>query len=769
MLHGPGGTGKTELAKAFGRWWRDTGGVELPDWVIWHSFEPGVASFGLDGVVAAIGLRVFGADFARLDPPERRSVVHDLLAKRRLLLIWDNFESVHTMPDPTGATPPLDDDERAELRAFLDRVAAGAVSAVIITSRTPEEWLGDVRRIKVRGLDPGRGDRVRRQAARAVPGRARRAGQRRDFAELMEWLDGHPLSMRLVLPHVDTTDPRSLLAGLQGTVALPGSDDGGRTTSLAASVAYSFDHLDPTAQRALVAVSLFHGVTDAVVLGALSQVPGVPEHFRGLAAEDWAGMLKRAAGVGLLSPLGAGMYRIHPALPAYLVSRWRGDEPSSYDTQRAACDQALLAAYAAFGNWLQREIDEGDAEHATAVIGQQRRTLGALLGYALDNGLWRRAQAIAQPLNDYWNTRGLVEEARGWVDRARLALEAADGTPPPPDTEAGALWLFLVVAQANREVDAHSLDQAERTYREILEIRWHQSESPQQRKALAVAYHQLGMVAQTRGQYDVAEDWYRKSLALKEDLTDRPGIARTLFQLGVAALERGRYEAAEDWFRNALTIFEQIGNQPAIARCHYQLGRLAQDQGRLDAAEGWFRQALTVFEQRGALPNVANSYHVLGSIGLSRGLLDVAEDWYRRSLTINEKIRRKPEVAMTYHMLGIVAQMRRRFDDAEDWYRKSLAIKEALGNRPGMSPTFGQLGVLAAERGRPAEALAWIVRCVTLFDEFPHPATGPARKHLARLTAELGMDALERCWHEVTGDPLPQAVRDYLNAERTSE
>ncbi len=68
VLHGPGGTGKTELAKAFGRWWRDTGGVEQPEWVIWHSFEPGVASFGLDGVVADDRLRVFGTDFARLDP-----------------------------------------------------------------------------------------------------------------------------------------------------------------------------------------------------------------------------------------------------------------------------------------------------------------------------------------------------------------------------------------------------------------------------------------------------------------------------------------------------------------------------------------------------------------------------------------------------------------------------------------------------------------------------------------------------------------------------
>lgn len=39
VLHGPGGTGKTELAKAFGRWWQDTGGVEHPNWVIFHAFE----------------------------------------------------------------------------------------------------------------------------------------------------------------------------------------------------------------------------------------------------------------------------------------------------------------------------------------------------------------------------------------------------------------------------------------------------------------------------------------------------------------------------------------------------------------------------------------------------------------------------------------------------------------------------------------------------------------------------------------------------------
>ena len=73
VLHGPGGTGKTELAKAFGRWWRDTGGVEDAGWVFMHSFELGVATFGLSGVISQIGRRIFGTDFDKLETADRRA------------------------------------------------------------------------------------------------------------------------------------------------------------------------------------------------------------------------------------------------------------------------------------------------------------------------------------------------------------------------------------------------------------------------------------------------------------------------------------------------------------------------------------------------------------------------------------------------------------------------------------------------------------------------------------------------------------------------
>ena len=46
------------------------------------------------------------------------------------------------MPDPDGATPALDEAGCAQLREFLDWVWEHSASAVIITSRAREAWLG---------------------------------------------------------------------------------------------------------------------------------------------------------------------------------------------------------------------------------------------------------------------------------------------------------------------------------------------------------------------------------------------------------------------------------------------------------------------------------------------------------------------------------------------------------------------------------------------------------------------------------------------------
>ena len=810
VLAGPGGTGKTELAKGFARWWRDTGGVDDPRLVVWHSFEPGVASFGLDGVISGVGLAVFGADFARLDLPQRLDAVKQLLGQYRVLLVWDNFESVREMPDPSGATPPLEEAGCAALQGFLEWVRDHSSSVVIITSRAQEGWLGQVRRIDVGGLNRAEAAQYAVHLLAPFPAGQRRR-ERRSFGELLDWLDGHPLAMRLTLPRLDTADPAELLAALRGTTPLPAADDpgAGRTTSLPACITYSYAHLSGQTRRLLPAVSLLHGVADEDLMMLFSTAEGVPARFAGVSKQQWTAALDDAARVGLLTALGSGMYRIHPALPGYLAAGWHAEDPAGYKPEREACEQALRAACADFSRWLAGQIASGDAGLAYAVIGLQRRTLGAMLGHALDRHAWDQASGIARALDEYWDSRGLGGEAAVWVDRILAATAGPGQDTPAAETPAKSLWLYTTMRQAGRQRDAGRPDQAGQTYRHTLAYMQDQPETEWTRTGISVIYHRLGITAQDRGRLDEADDWYRKSLTIKEELRDQPGMADTYHQLGSTAQNRGRLDEADDWYRKSLTIFAELRDQPGIAHTYHQLGIAAQHRGRLDEADNWYRRAIQIREELGLHALLATDYHQLGNTAWLRGRLDEADDWYRKSLTIKEELRDRPGMALTYAQLGITAQRRGRLDEADDWYRKSLTIFEGLGDRPHMASgyhqlgttaqnrgrldeaddwyrksltiseelqdrprmasSYAQLGLLAEERGQPPHALEWNIRCVTLFDQFPHSMTGPVPRHLARLTRQLGMPALQAAWQQITGQPVPQAVRDYITSRHDDD
>ena len=126
-------------------------------------------------------------------------------------------------------------------------------------------------------------------------------------------------------------------------------------------------------------------------------------------------------------------------------------------------------------------------------------------------------------------------------------------------------------------------------------------------------------------------------------------------------------------------------------------------------------------------------------------------------------------MALTYHQLGMTAQDRGRLDEAEDWYRKALTISEKLDNRPSLALTYAQLGLLAEERDQASLALQWNIRCVTLFDQFPSPLTGSGPTALARLTRQLGLPALQAAWQRITGQPVPQAVLDYITSRHDDD
>ena len=112
---------------------------------------------------------------------------------------------------------------------------------------------------------------------------------------------------------------------------------------------------------------------------------------------------------------------------------------------------------------------------------------------------------------------------------------------------------------------------------------------------MAASYHQLGILAQDRGDYDEAARQYQRSLDINERLGNQAGMASSYHQLGILAQDRGDYDEAARQYQRSLDINERLGDQAGMATSYSQLGILEKDRGGPAAtAITWHVKALAI-------------------------------------------------------------------------------------------------------------------------------------------------------------------------------
>lgn len=765
LLHGIGGTGKTELAKAFGRWLQATGGVGKPEHVFFYSFEPGAAISCLEGLVNHIGRQLFrAADFDRLGQSERRTKVENALLANRMLLICDNFETVFSMPSSDSTSQPWDEAERSELCAFLTRQAQHGSSAVLITSRSPEPWFDGICRIAVPGLSVLEANQYADYLLAHSPEVYARRSEPA-FGALMDWLDGNPLSMRVVLPLLETTDPAAILDSLRATNVSPdrADENGDRMASLSASIAYSYLRLPETTRRRLPAVSLLQSVADTYVLARFSEISSVPDRFLGITEDQWLSVLGDAASTGLLAERGPGLFTIHPALHAYLAWQWRKEDAEGYDANRDAAVRALVFACAGLSDVASHNIARGNTTGALNFIDFNRHTLIGALRYALAQPLWDLAGIILQALARFWSAKGYYQEISAWTDRAITVIQETGEEDVAADSPERYV-LTLLVSFARDLLPGQASADANERIAALMEAR------PEfGTVGLVLGLRKRGDRARSLGELVAAEKWYRQALARATEAGDSPGSIEEIYvALGDVVCRQRRLDEAERWCRMALAIHmkEDLTNRYTLSDCYRTLGMIAMERRQYSDAGEWYRRSLAVCRELDDVPRLAHLYSKLGEAADRRGNIDAAEDWYRRTLVIGEEHGEEYVPLEVYTGLAWIALSRDRFADAENWCQQEIAAAQNNGTPASLSRPYYVLSAAAFAQGDLRKTLEMLIRCVAVFDEFPHPSAGEGPPRLAVIAQHLGMDVLEQAWQRATGEPLPAKVRNYVEGGR---
>ena len=254
------------------------------------------------------------------------------------------------------------------------------------------------------------------------------------------------------------------------------------------------------------------------------------------------------------------------------------------------------------------------------------------------------------------------------MDRPVLAAtEQQDGASPPLDGPIGHAWLFAAGAQTVWQQIAGRLDRAEAGQLRILAMLQALPATSNMRQRASAHLPGSATPEFQRGRLDEATHWYRKSLAIREELGDQPGIVATYQQLGSTAQRRRRLDEADDWYRKSLAIREELGDQPGIGATYHHLGMTAWRGGRLDEADDWYRKSLAIREELGDQSGHCRHLPAARHDRSRRGTAGRGRDWYRKILAISEELGDRPGMSHTYHQLGITALDQQRLDEADNW------------------------------------------------------------------------------------------------------
>lgn len=805
ILVGLGGTGKTTLAQGMARWLVTTRAPQVAGEVFIHRFvdrneDGAVVHPNLDLLLRTIGRHISHRK-ALGTASSYRASVRDYLLTTPSLLILDNVETVCGL----GENPPLlSAGERQEVRDFLKQVTLpSGATRLLVTSRRLEAWLDlPMACLEVLGLDQEAAGELATTVLRSVIGEEdlRRKlddpAWRRGYEAVLNQVGGHPLALQIIMPHLETEDPREVLRSLAGgepwldTVLAAGASE--RERSLAGCLAYSFSALPDRVVSLVAFLGYFRGRIDGRLLEYISSLEDAPARIRGVGRDQWQEALLAVAATGLLTQVrDTALFRIHPLLPWFLTRA--AEELEDRDELERAFREFFTGMALNFYTGLR---DGKRNQELAGHFANHRDTMLHAMELTRRTGVREDVTVLFCGLYETLLITGDTHLASNLLDEL---LDEYDSNITANERE---FWMDLRFKRANRSLVEGDLTSAEKDYRELWRI------ATDCGIGEAEVSTQNGMIAQHKGDYEEAEKWYQRGKELYIARGDDEGLATVYHQLGALSRLRRRFEEARQLFFNSLEINSKLGHEPkmatvyrslagteqglenfeqareyltrsleislrlghdsAVAEVLYGLGSLACDRSDFELASESHRSGLEIVLRLGHTADLASIYYQLGFAAQGQGQIDEARAWYEKSLETEPSQRLPAAEAKTFHQLGRLAQMQSRFDEAEELYQRSLVISQDEGDYHALGLTYGQMGLLEVERGQGSLCHLKAIKALQFLDanqdaRHVRMALGFVRERLrgGLLTREILIEA----WQNETGGAIPQTFLDAIFCE----
>jgi tetratricopeptide (TPR) repeat protein len=213
-----------------------------------------------------------------------------------------------------------------------------------------------------------------------------------------------------------------------------------------------------------------------------------------------------------------------------------------------------------------------------------------------------------------------------------------------------------------------------------------------------------GMALFESGRMAEAEKRFAELLERATECADEEFAARASNNLGVLANVRGRYELALNYYQRALAAYQRLGYTRGLAQTYHNLGISYRDLGRDSEADAQFRRAIELGQNARSEDVIALAESERAMLCARSGDGDLAEAFGQRALRRQEKLGDPLGRAEALRVLAAAAKARR--DPAAALDRLDEALRTACAHPDPLLRAEVQRdrALLLRERGESAAA-----------------------------------------------------------------
>ncbi|MFW5946594.1 MAG: tetratricopeptide repeat protein [Candidatus Natronoplasma sp.] len=155
----------------------------------------------------------------------------------------------------------------------------------------------------------------------------------------------------------------------------------------------------------------------------------------------------------------------------------------------------------------------------------------------------------------------------------------------------------------------------------------------------ALAMRRLGHVYRQMENYEEAEDYFRSSLEIAEDMVEeKEGISECYRGLGYIRWREGKLEESQEHYEKAIQKAKEEGNNKELALNYVDIGNVFAWRGEHEKAMQHYKKGLPILEEREVYDKLAKVHNNMGDQHLEKGGYDKAIEEFEKCIDYAQQI-----------------------------------------------------------------------------------------------------------------------------------